>query len=42
MIAQSMIPEIEFNEPATVRLISTAYITEPAVKIGRASCRERV
>ncbi len=32
MIAQSMIPETEFNEPATVRLISTAHITEPAVR----------
>lgn len=27
-----MISEIDFNEPATVRLISTAYIDEPAVK----------
>ncbi len=27
-----MIAEIDFNEPATVRLISTAYIDEPAVK----------
>ncbi|MEK1866334.1 MAG: RES domain-containing protein, partial [Ensifer adhaerens] len=26
------LPEIDFNEPATVRLISTAYIGEPAVK----------
>ncbi|MCA1442783.1 RES family NAD+ phosphorylase [Ensifer sp. IC4062] len=26
-----MIPEIDFTDPATVRLISTAYIDEPAV-----------
>lgn len=32
MIETSAIPQVEFTDPATVRLISTAYIAEPALQ----------